>query len=87
MCLCVIIGCVVAWQHLCVCVSRAAVCWVQPSRSAQGALARRYFETGAPCGEPALVPASAWLAGCGPEAQIQEHSIEAPTLGTVVTVL
>lgn len=52
-----------------------------------GALARRYFETSAPCGEPALVPASAWLAGCGSEVRIQEHSIEIPELGTVVTML
>jgi Zn-dependent peptidase ImmA (M78 family) len=52
-----------------------------------GSLARRFFDTGAPCGPPALVPASAWLADCDPEARIQEHSLEIPELGTVLTML
>lgn len=49
-----------------------------------GALARRFYDTGAPCGAPELVPFSAWLAGCCPEAMIQEHSTAYPELGIVL---
>jgi hypothetical protein len=52
-----------------------------------GALARRFFDTGTPCGLPELVPASAWLTGCGPELRLQEHSIACPELGAVITML
>jgi hypothetical protein len=52
-----------------------------------GALARRFYDTGAPCGAPELVPSSAWLAGCCPEAMIQEHSTAYPELGIVLSML
>jgi Zn-dependent peptidase ImmA (M78 family) len=52
-----------------------------------GTLARRYFDTGEPCGPPALVPASAWLADVGPELQLQEHSVALPSEDAVVTML
>jgi hypothetical protein len=52
-----------------------------------GSLARRYFDTGEPCGPPALVPASAWLDDVGPELQLQEHSMELPMEDAVVTML
>lgn len=52
-----------------------------------GSLARRFFDTGAPCGPPALVSASAWLAGAGPEVQLQEHSVGIAELDAVVTML
>jgi Zn-dependent peptidase ImmA (M78 family) len=52
-----------------------------------GSLARRFFDTGVPCGAPDLVPVSAWLEGCGPEARIQEHSVGNSELGIVVTML
>lgn len=40
-----------------------------------GALARRAFDTGRCPEGPELVPAAAWIAGCGPEARIMEDSI------------
>jgi Zn-dependent peptidase ImmA (M78 family) len=52
-----------------------------------GSLAGRFFDTGEPCGPPALVPASAWLAGVGPELQIQEHSVAFPSVDIVLTML
>ncbi|MEO7734899.1 MAG: ImmA/IrrE family metallo-endopeptidase [Kofleriaceae bacterium] len=52
-----------------------------------GALARRFFDTGM-CPEDAeMVPASAWVAGCGPEAQIAEHSVANRAGGVVMTIL
>lgn len=52
-----------------------------------GSLAHRFFETGEPCGPPALVPASAWLSRVGPELQLQEHSVAFPSRDIVVTML
>ncbi len=52
-----------------------------------GSLARRFFDTGEPCGPPALVPASAWLSDVGPELQIQEHSVAFPAHDVVITML
>jgi Zn-dependent peptidase ImmA (M78 family) len=52
-----------------------------------GSLAHRFFDTGEPCGPPALVPASAWLGEVGAELQLQEHSQACPTDDAVVTML
>lgn len=52
-----------------------------------GSLARRFFDTGEPCGPPALVPASAWLSGVGPELRLQEHSVAFPTIDATLTML
>jgi len=52
-----------------------------------GALARRFFETGACSEDPELVPASAWIDGCGPEVRILEHSVANREHGAVMTIL
>ncbi|MGH2907620.1 MAG: ImmA/IrrE family metallo-endopeptidase, partial [Solirubrobacterales bacterium] len=52
-----------------------------------GSLARRFFDSGEPCGPPALVPASAWLNGADPGLQLQEHSVAMAPLDAVVTML
>jgi Zn-dependent peptidase ImmA (M78 family) len=52
-----------------------------------GSLAHRFFETGEPCGPPALVPASAWLDEIGAELQLHEHSLACTTSDAVVTML
>lgn len=53
----------------------------------RGSLARRFFDTGEPCGFPELVPASAWLTGVGPELKLQEHSVAFPADNVVFTML
>jgi Zn-dependent peptidase ImmA (M78 family) len=52
-----------------------------------GALARRFFDTGVCPDDPALVPTSAWVAGCGPEARLLEHSVANREHGAVMTIL
>lgn len=54
---------------------------------AVGSLARRFFDTGEPCGLPALVPASSWLQSVSAEFQLQEHSIACPDNDAVMTML
>jgi hypothetical protein len=52
-----------------------------------GALARRFFATGAYPDDPDLVPASAWIEGCGPDARLLEHSVANRAHGAVMTIL
>jgi hypothetical protein len=54
---------------------------------AAGSLARRFFDTGEPCGPATLVPASSWLEGASTELQLQEHSIACPNNDAVMTML
>ena len=52
-----------------------------------GSLAGQFFETGKPCGAPAFVPASAWIADVGPERRLIEHSETRPDENAVITML
>ena len=52
-----------------------------------GALARQFFDTGVCLEDPQLVPTSAWVAGCGPEARILEHSVANAEGQVVMTIL
>ena len=52
-----------------------------------GALARRFFDTGVCPATSAMVPASAWVADCDPEARLQEHSVATMDGCMAVTIL
>lgn len=52
-----------------------------------GALARRFFDTGVCPDDPELVPAAAWIADCGPEPRLVEHSVANPEGQAVITLL
>jgi hypothetical protein len=82
--------------------SFSAIRWVSPSLPfvmlcgrrfcgdrpvGRGALARRFFETGACPAGPELVPVSAWIDSCGPETLLLEHSVANRQHGAVMTIL
>lgn len=50
-------------------------------------LVRRFLDTGICPDDPELVPTSAWVAGCGAEAQLLEHSVANPEHKVVMTIL
>lgn len=53
----------------------------------EGALARRFYDTGTLAREPQLVPAGAWIEGMGANTWIHEHTMQNSQPGTVLTML